>query len=68
MEEYIEMISRSYQNGWKAYSKTFIENFGIPKITDEKLEFIKNESEQEKINNLLEKIYFNNNQKQSVLM
>lgn len=68
MEEYIEMISRSYQNGWKAYSKTFIENFGIPKITGEKLEFIKNESEQEKINNILEEIYFNNNQKQCILM
>lgn len=68
MEEYIEMISRSYQNGWKAYSKSFIENFGIPKITDEELEFIKTESEQEKINNFLEEIYFNNNQKQSVLI
>ena len=71
MEEYIEMISKSYQGGWKSYSKTFIKNFGIPKFSDEELEFIKNENDSDKINNFLEKIYFQNNkkkEKQSVLI
>ncbi len=34
MEFYINHVSRSYQNNYKSYSKTFIKNFGIsnPKI------------------------------------
>ncbi|WP_292461264.1 Eco57I restriction-modification methylase domain-containing protein [Methanothermococcus sp.] len=37
MEFYINHVSRSYQNNYKSYSKTFIKNFGIsnPKIIKE---------------------------------
>jgi adenine-specific DNA-methyltransferase len=37
MEFYINHVSRSYQNNYKSYSKTFIKNFGIsnPKIIGE---------------------------------
>ena len=59
MQEYIEMISKSYQGGWKSYAKSFIENFGIPKFTAEQLEFLENENDEEKINAFLEYIYFN---------
>lgn len=59
MEEYIEMISKSYQGGWKSYSKSFIENFGIPKFTKQELSFLENEDDQDKINEFLEDIYFN---------
>lgn len=71
MQEYIEMISKSYQGGWKSYSKSFIENFGIPKFSKEELEFLKNETNEEKINEFLEDIYYNkniNSEKQTVLM
>lgn len=37
MDFYIKYVSRDYQNNYKSYSKTFIENFGIdnPKIIEE---------------------------------
>ena len=59
MEYYIELISKSYQGGWKSYAKSFIQNFGIPKFTKEELEFLKNEDDDDKINEFLEDIYFN---------
>ncbi len=33
MEFYINNISRDYQNNWKSYAKSFIENFGISKLS-----------------------------------
>ncbi len=30
MDFYIRHTSRDYQNGWKSYAKSFIQNFGIP--------------------------------------
>ena len=30
MNFYIRHTSRDYQNGWKSYAKSFIQNFGIP--------------------------------------
>ena len=58
MEEYIEMTSKSYQGGWKSYAKSYIMNFGVPNFTNEQLEFLKKEDNQEKINKFLENIYF----------
>ena len=51
MEFYINHVSRSYQNNYKSYSKTFIKNFGIsnPKIIKE---FNKNNNKN--TNNLLD--------------
>lgn len=31
MDFYIRCISRDYQNGWKSYAKSFIQDYGIPK-------------------------------------
>ena len=59
MEYYIELISKSYQGGWKSYAKSFIQNFGIPKFTADELEFLENENDEVKINKFLEDIYFN---------
>ena len=59
MEYYIELISKSYQGGWKSYAKSFIQNFGIPRFTTDELEFLKNENDKDKINEFLEDIYFN---------
>lgn len=59
MEFYIELISKSYQGGWKSYAKSFIQNFGIPKLTNEELEFLKNENDKDRIDEFLEDIYFN---------
>lgn len=69
MEFYIELISKSYQGGWKSYAKTFIQNFGIPKLSQKDLEYIKNETDKEKLDKFLEELYFNRKKdKQSVLM
>lgn len=69
MEFYIELMSKSYQGGWKSYAKTFIQNFGIPKLSPKDLEYIKNETDKEKLDKFLEDIYFNTKKdKQSVLM
>lgn len=64
MEEYIDLISKSYQGGWKSYAKSFIQNFGIPHLTTDEITFLKEESNQEKINKFLEKKYFENNKKE----
>ncbi len=70
MEFYIELISKSYQGGWKSYAKSFIQNFGIPIFEKDELEYLKNEDELDKIDECLEDIYFNRRKKevQSVLM
>lgn len=69
MEEYIEMTSKSYQGGWKSYAKSYIMNFGVPRLSTVEMEFLKNEDDQEKINLFLENIYFNRKKEvQSVLM
>lgn len=69
MEFYIELISKSYQGGWKSYAKTFIQNFGIPHLKKDEIEYLKNENDKEKIDKFLENIYFNSKKEvQSVLM
>ena len=69
MADYIELISKSYQGGWKSYAKSFIQNFGIPLLTKDELEYLKNENNYDKINEFLENIYFNRKKEvQSVLM
>ncbi len=52
MEFYINHVSRSYQNNYKSYSKTFIKNFGIsnPKIIKE----FNNKNNNKNTNNLLD--------------
>lgn len=70
MEDYIELISKSYQGGWKSYAKSFIQNFGVPKLTAEQYTYLKNEENEENINKFLEKIYFgiDKKEKQTTLM
>lgn len=69
MEFYIELISKSYQGGWKSYAKSFIQNFGIPHLKKDEIEFLQNETDKEKIDKFLEEIYFKSKkEKQSVLM
>jgi len=58
MRVYIESTSKSYRGGWKSYSKTFIENFGIPKLSDKHVEFLRKEEDQEAINNFLKDVYY----------
>lgn len=33
MAFYIRHISRDYQNGWKSYAKTFIQDYGVPTLS-----------------------------------
>lgn len=69
MEEYIEMTSKSYQGGWKSYAKSYIMNFSVPRFSDEEIDFLKTEDNQDKINEFLEDIYFNRKKEvQSVLI
>ena len=69
MEEYIEMTSKSYQGGWKSYAKSYIMNFSVPRFSDEEMDFLKTEDNQDKINEFLEDIYFNRKKEvQSVLI
>ena len=69
MEEYIAMTSKSYQGGWKSYAKSYIQNFGIPHLKKEEIEYLRNETNKEKIDKFLENIYFNRKKEvQSVLM
>ena len=63
MEEYIEMTSKSYQGGWKSYAKSYIQNFAIPYLKKEEIEYLKNENDKEKIDEFLENIYFNRKKK-----
>jgi len=58
MKIYIEATAKSYRDGWKSYSKTFIENFGIPKLSDEHVDFLRKEEYQEAINNFLKDVYY----------
>jgi hypothetical protein len=58
MKIYIELTSKSYQGGWKSYSKTFIQNFGIPKLSNEQIEFLKKENSQKIINEFLWEVYY----------
>lgn len=58
MKIYIEITAKSYQGGWKSYSKTFIKNFGLPKLSDEQVEFLKKEKDQKNIDNFLKEIYY----------
>jgi hypothetical protein len=58
MKKYIEITAKSYQGGWKSYSKTFIKNFGLPKLSDEQVEFLKKEKDQKNIDNFLKEIYY----------
>lgn len=70
MEDYIGLISKSYQGGWKSYAKSFIQNFGVPKLTAEQYTYLKNEENEENINKFLERIYFgiDKKEKQTTLM
>jgi adenine-specific DNA-methyltransferase len=61
MREYISLISKTYQGGWKSYAKSFIKNFGIPNLSNEQMKFLNIETNREKINKFLELIYFNKN-------
>ncbi|GIX40495.1 MAG: hypothetical protein KatS3mg129_0228 [Leptospiraceae bacterium] len=58
MKIYISAVSKSYRGGWKSYSKTFIQNFGIPKLSDEQVEFLKKEKDPKAINNFLKEVYY----------
>lgn len=58
MKKYIEATAKSYQGGWKSYSKTFIKNFGIPKLSHDQVAFLKNEKDQKTINIFLKELYY----------
>lgn len=55
---YIENIAKSYQGGWKSYSKTFLVNLGLPKLTKEHIDFLKKETDQKSIDNFLKDLYY----------
>jgi len=55
---YIENTAKSYKGGWKSYSKTFLMNLGLPKLTKEQIKFLKKETDQTAIDKFLEDIYY----------
>lgn len=57
MNYYIQKTSRPYRDGYKSFAKAFIENFSIPKFTDQELEYIKAEDDNKKLNKFLFKKY-----------
>lgn len=58
MKIYIETTSKSYRDGWKSYSKTFIKNFGIPKLSEKQVEFLIKEKDQRVIDDFLKEVYY----------
>ena len=58
MKIYIETTAKSYRGGWKSYSKTFIKNFGLPKLSDKQIKFLKKIKDQKIINNFLKNVYY----------
>jgi type I restriction-modification system DNA methylase subunit len=58
MKMYINFTAKTYQGGWKSYSKTFIQNFGLPILSHEEIEFLKKENNPQIINEFLWKIYY----------
>ncbi|MBC7330275.1 N-6 DNA methylase [bacterium] len=58
MKTYIEATAKSYQGGWKSYTKTFIKNFGLPKLSDKQVEILRKEEDQKTINSFLKTIYY----------
>lgn len=58
MKIYIETTAKSYRGGWKSYSKTFIESFGLPMLSDKHVEFLRKEKDQKAINNFLKEVYY----------
>lgn len=58
VQYYIEKTSKSYQGGWKSYSKTFLENIGLPKLNENQIKEIKSETNQNKVNEILKEIYY----------
>ncbi|MBI4052958.1 MAG: N-6 DNA methylase [Candidatus Diapherotrites archaeon] len=59
MDYYIKKTSKDYRGGYKSFAKTFIKNFGIPRLTNHDLAFLSEEQSKDKIDNYLENLYFN---------
>ncbi len=58
MKIYIENVSKSYQGGWKSYSKLFLMNFGIPHLSQEQVNFLRKEESKDIIDSFLEEVYY----------
>ena len=57
MNLYINAKSRTYSGGWKSYTKSTIMNFGIPLLSQIDKEYIKEETDKDKIDDYLFKLY-----------
>jgi len=57
MGYYIKQTSVSIEGGYPCYQKNFIELFGIPKFTEEEINFLKKEAGKRKIDRFLIKKY-----------
>ena len=55
---YVENISKPYANGYYSMGKRYIRYFGIPNFTEEQLLVMDNETDREKIEQLLYLCYF----------
>ena len=57
MEYYVSRTSVSIEGGYPCYQKNFIENFTIPDLSQDDIEFLKSTNDTEKINRFLESKY-----------
>ncbi len=58
MKIYIEMTAKSYQGGWKSYAKSFIKNFGLPKLSPQEIAFLNQTNDSQEIDEFLRKVYY----------
>jgi len=58
MKIYINKTSKTYRGGWKSYAKTFIQDFGIPKLSQDEIKYLKEENDPKKINEFLKRVYY----------
>ncbi len=58
MKIYIGLTAKSYQGGWKSYAKSFLKNFGLPKLTPEQVLFLKKTNDKKMIDEFLKKVYY----------
>jgi len=60
MHYYIKNTSKSYSGGYMAYSRTFLDKFSIPELTNEEKEYIKSENDKKKLDDFFIQKYFGN--------
>lgn len=57
MDFYIRNTSYSLEGGFLCYQKKYFKNFSVPNLTEEQVEYIRNENDKERLNRYIVDIY-----------